>query len=195
MRPPSDPRTARSSDPWALYAPDDDAPWDRRGVVHLHRRAGFAATWGKIRRDLKDGLRPGLDRLLAGKAATDGVPADFAKTADLLGRTPRWSYALVLSYDGHLLASGCELSGVRRSLKDDSIRLLEVASGREAAPPGGWRRAPRRSFRADHRLHVLAPRPRAGLGRSHRPGTSARRPGLRILGPGVAGAAMPVPRP
>jgi hypothetical protein len=87
MRPPSDPRTARSSDPWAPYVPCDEASWDLRRVVHLHRRAGFAATWGEIRRDLKDGPRPSLDRVLAGKAATDGVPADFEKTADLLGRS------------------------------------------------------------------------------------------------------------
>ena len=87
MRPPSDPKTARSSDPWAAYVPCDEAPWESRRVVHLHRRAGFAATWGEIRRDLKDGPRPSLDRVLAGKAATDGVPADFEKTADLLGGT------------------------------------------------------------------------------------------------------------
>src|SRR5436190_73747 len=29
---------------WAPYAPGDEAPWDLRRVVHLHRRAGFAAT-------------------------------------------------------------------------------------------------------------------------------------------------------
>src|SRR5215471_2481103 len=73
--------------PWAPYVPSPETPWNLRRVVHLHRRAGFAATWGEIRRDLKDGPRPSLDRVLAGKAATDGVPADFEKTADLLGRT------------------------------------------------------------------------------------------------------------
>src|ERR1700733_3439600 len=85
MKPPSDTKTARSSDPWAPYVPGDEAPWTPRRVVHLHRRAGFAATWGEIERDLKDGPRASLDRVLAGKAATDGVPDEFAKTADLLG--------------------------------------------------------------------------------------------------------------
>jgi hypothetical protein len=33
---------------WAPYAPDGEAPWDLRRVVHLHRRAGFAATWGEM---------------------------------------------------------------------------------------------------------------------------------------------------
>jgi uncharacterized protein (DUF1800 family) len=95
MRSTSETRTARSSDPWAPYVPCDTAPWDLRRVVHLHRRAGFAATWGEIRRDLKDGPRPSLDRVLAGKAATDGVPAEFEKTADLLGRTAATSDAPV----------------------------------------------------------------------------------------------------
>ena len=58
MKPPSDTKTARSSDPWAPYVPCDEAPWDLRRVVHLHRRAGFAATWGEIQRDLKDGPEP-----------------------------------------------------------------------------------------------------------------------------------------
>ncbi len=85
MKPPSDTKTARSSDPWAPYVPGDEAPWNLRRVVHLHRRAGFAATWSEIQRDLKDGPRASLVRVLAGKAVTDGVPDEFAKTADLLG--------------------------------------------------------------------------------------------------------------
>jgi uncharacterized protein (DUF1800 family) len=56
-------------------------------VVHLHRRAGFAATWGEIQRDLKDGPKASVERVLAGKAATEGVPEDFKKTADLLGES------------------------------------------------------------------------------------------------------------
>jgi uncharacterized protein (DUF1800 family) len=59
-------------------------PWDRRRVAHLHRRAGFAATWGELQRDLKDGPRASIDRLLAGKARTAGVPTDFEATAALL---------------------------------------------------------------------------------------------------------------
>jgi uncharacterized protein (DUF1800 family) len=58
-----------------------------RRVVHLHRRAGFAATWSEIRRDLKDGPRASLDRVLSGKSATEGVPAEFHRIADLLGES------------------------------------------------------------------------------------------------------------
>jgi len=80
-----DAKAPKPVDPWAPYVPSDQSPWNLRRVVHLHRRAGFAATWGEIRRDLKDGPQASLDRVLAGKAATDGVLPEFENTADLLG--------------------------------------------------------------------------------------------------------------
>jgi hypothetical protein len=83
----SDGKTRETSTSWAPYVPDEQAPWNLRRVVHLHRRAGFAATWGEIQRDLKDGPQISLDRVLAGKSATDGVPEEFQKTADLLGES------------------------------------------------------------------------------------------------------------
>src|SRR5205823_8972190 len=79
------PKSDRASKPWAPYTPTDEAPWNIHRVVHLHRRAGFAATWGEIQRDLRDGPQASIDRLLAGKACGQGVPPDFAKTAALLG--------------------------------------------------------------------------------------------------------------
>ena len=68
---------------WAGYEPDDKKPWDLGRVVHLHRRAGFAATWGEVQRDLKDGPKASVDRLLTGKAGA-ASPPEFAATADLL---------------------------------------------------------------------------------------------------------------
>ncbi|MFL5339240.1 MAG: DUF1800 family protein [Gemmataceae bacterium] len=68
---------------WTAYSPDGTAPWSLRRVVHLHRRASFAATWAEIQRDLKDGPQVAIDRLLAGKSATH-TPPEFAATADLL---------------------------------------------------------------------------------------------------------------
>jgi uncharacterized protein (DUF1800 family) len=62
-----------------------EAPWDRRRVVHLHRRAGFAATWEEIERDLKDGPGASVGRLLEGKARARGVPEEFESIAALLG--------------------------------------------------------------------------------------------------------------
>ena len=68
----------RTSDPWAPYVPDRARPWDVRRVVHLHRRAGFAATWEEIQRDLDDGPEASIGRLLEGKSRSHGVPEDFA---------------------------------------------------------------------------------------------------------------------
>jgi uncharacterized protein (DUF1800 family) len=78
---------AKLSSPWAPYAPSDEAPWDLRRVVHLHRRAGFAATWSEIQRDLADGPGMAIDRVLAGKSRLQGVPEDFETTAADLAET------------------------------------------------------------------------------------------------------------
>src|SRR5437660_6805390 len=50
--------------PWAPYEPTPDDPWDLKKVAHLHRRAGFGATWAELRRDLKDGPAASVGRLL-----------------------------------------------------------------------------------------------------------------------------------
>ena len=70
-----------TDDPWALYIPSSAEPWDLRRVVHLHRRAGFAATWGELKRDLEDGPGPSADRLLAGRSRIAGVPDNFEEAA------------------------------------------------------------------------------------------------------------------
>jgi uncharacterized protein (DUF1800 family) len=82
---------------WSPYVPGKDSPWDLRRVVHLHRRAGFAATWQELQRDLKDGPAKSVDRLLQGKSRSQGVPEDFesfaatlAENADGAGRLRAW---------------------------------------------------------------------------------------------------------
>jgi hypothetical protein len=44
-----------STGPWAPYEPSPEVPWNVRRVIHLHRRAGFAASWPEIERDLTEG--------------------------------------------------------------------------------------------------------------------------------------------
>jgi uncharacterized protein (DUF1800 family) len=92
--------------PWAAYTPSKEAPWDRRRVVHLHRRAAFAATWEEVERDLKDGPGPSIDRLLKGKPRSHGVPEEFSAFADRLARSadlPRlkawWIYRMAFGPD------------------------------------------------------------------------------------------------
>src|SRR5947207_150520 len=81
---------------WAPYAPGDDAPWDLRRVVHLHRRAGFAATWNELQRDLRDGPAKSIERLLNGRTR-EGMPENFdsvaqqlADSAQTSGRLKAW---------------------------------------------------------------------------------------------------------
>jgi uncharacterized protein (DUF1800 family) len=64
----------------------------------LHRRAGFAATWRELQRDLREGPVRSIDRLLSGTARAEGVPADFAdvaaklveRAAEDIGRLKAW---------------------------------------------------------------------------------------------------------
>jgi uncharacterized protein (DUF1800 family) len=80
---PSNAKTPKPMGPWVPYVPGDQAPWNLRRVIHLHRRAGFGATWSELQRDLKDGPAASVEHLLAGKANAH-TPPDFAAIADLL---------------------------------------------------------------------------------------------------------------
>ena len=77
-------RAARCPAGWDRYVPGPDDPWNPARVVHLHRRAGFAATWRELQRDLSSGPDASIDRLLSATARAEGVPADFAAIADKL---------------------------------------------------------------------------------------------------------------
>src|SRR5260370_17110911 len=69
---------------WGPYIPSASAPWNLRRVVHLHRRAGFAATWSELQRDLKDGPKISIDRLIKPGPQRQGMPTDFATTSAML---------------------------------------------------------------------------------------------------------------
>jgi len=70
---------------WTPYRPGTPAPWNLARAWTLRRRAGFAATWNELKRDLADGPKAVVSRMLAGTGRTEGVPADFESTAVLLG--------------------------------------------------------------------------------------------------------------
>ena len=71
---------------WATIEPDGSHAWDLASVAHLHRRAGFAAPWAVLQRDLQDGPAASIERLLEGEArAGDGTPAaEFESTLDAM---------------------------------------------------------------------------------------------------------------
>jgi uncharacterized protein (DUF1800 family) len=68
---------------WSPYQPTADAPWNLRRVVHLHRRAGFAASWSVIQRDLGAGPDASVSRLLNGNAVD--APNDLDAMAETIG--------------------------------------------------------------------------------------------------------------
>lgn len=72
---------------WKPYAPSKERPWNICRVVHLHRRAAFAATWPEVQRDLRDGPEKSIDRLLTGTAAQTGMPDGFEALSNRLGET------------------------------------------------------------------------------------------------------------
>lgn len=51
-------------DQWTPYQPTQDNPWNLKRVVHLHRRAAFAAPRKVIQRDLNDGPVLSIERIL-----------------------------------------------------------------------------------------------------------------------------------
>jgi uncharacterized protein (DUF1800 family) len=84
---------------WATYEPTTEAPWNLRRVVHLHRRAGFAATWAEIQRDLSDGPEPSIDRVVTGRSriamldefeSTSNLLADAAANSSDVNRLRAW---------------------------------------------------------------------------------------------------------
>jgi uncharacterized protein (DUF1800 family) len=66
--------------------PTREAPWNIRRVVHLHRRAGFAATWAEIQRDLADGPATSVDRILGGRSRERVDVEEFERVSESLAR-------------------------------------------------------------------------------------------------------------
>lgn len=71
---------------WLPYVASASAPWNLERVVHLHRRAGFGATWSEIQRDLADGPQMSVSRLLNGTSRSDFVPANFEELSETIAR-------------------------------------------------------------------------------------------------------------
>src|SRR5262245_1894023 len=114
MRAESSP-TALLLDPeraWARFTPTEDDPWDLPRAAHLHRRAGFAAPWGVLERDVHDGVDASVDRLLKGTPGAgagegegptpstsdtlfDEMAAQLAPSASLTRLQGIWLYRMI----------------------------------------------------------------------------------------------------
>jgi uncharacterized protein (DUF1800 family) len=79
----------RPQEAWQPYEPSNEEPWDARRVAHLHRRAGFGASWELISRDLHAGPAAAIRRVLEGdERGPDGRPAaDFEAVATAMDRS------------------------------------------------------------------------------------------------------------
>ncbi len=93
---------------WAPYEPGEQAPWNLARVVHLHRRAAFAAPWGRLQLDLKAGPGQAVDRLLRGEdenasSGFDAMASTIGDAAAASGSAARlkawWLYRMLLSPD------------------------------------------------------------------------------------------------
>src|SRR3954464_8029763 len=95
---------------WAPFAPGPEDPWDRVRVAHLHRRAGFAAPWATLQRDLRDGPEASVDRLLQGEpvggdgpaaaefeALADGMATQLSGSATLTRLQAIWLYRMIFT--------------------------------------------------------------------------------------------------
>ena len=70
---------------WAPYAPTETKPWDWKRVLHLHRRAGFAAPRAILQRDLEDGPDAAIGRLLTGTLGINSSISDIAELSQTIG--------------------------------------------------------------------------------------------------------------
>src|SRR5262249_22918580 len=72
---------------WSAYSPSPDNPWDLKKAGHLHRRAGFGATWQDVQLTLLSGPQAAVDHVLKSPAPS----AEFAETAAIMNRAARQS--------------------------------------------------------------------------------------------------------
>jgi uncharacterized protein (DUF1800 family) len=141
-------------DPWSPYEPGPDDPWDLGKVAHLHRRAGFGATWAELQRDLRAGPGASVDRLLdppaptpAEKEAIDALREGVLNASD--SRVERlkayWLYRIVfgpdplrekltLCWHGHFATSNRKVQNVERMLaQNELLRRHGLGDFRELA--------------------------------------------------------------
>src|SRR5262245_15525015 len=76
-----DPRWA-----WEPYQPSEKSPWDLPKVGHLHRRAGFGATWVELQEGLKAGPEKTITALLRGGPGQEAFDEETAKVGAVVAK-------------------------------------------------------------------------------------------------------------
>ena len=78
-------------DDWRPWEPSERDPWNSKKVAHLHRRAGFGASWSELRRDLEEGPEASVARFLSPRpesaretAVSDALRSNVGKRLDYL---------------------------------------------------------------------------------------------------------------
>src|SRR5262245_10151350 len=135
---------------WSPYQSTSDAPWNLQRVVHLHRRAAFAATWPEIQRDLAGKPEEAVSRLLDGKSRLEGVPQSFDSLSALIGQAAAdsgsperlkawWLYRclftphplqerLTLMWHNHFATSNLKVDDLKlMKRQNESLRRLALA--------------------------------------------------------------------
>lgn len=92
--------------PWSPYQSTTADPWDLRKVTHLHRRAGFAACWSELQRDLREGPDASVCRLLEPPPAAtvetqilDGLRRSAVDSGEMDRLKAWWLWRVVYSHD------------------------------------------------------------------------------------------------
>ena len=139
---------------WQPYCPSQQAPWTIERVLHVHRRAGFAATWKEARRDLQEGPDATVSRFLNGNAYLTGVSGRFGEVSQVLAdsavaaRNPHrlkawWMYRMIFSPDplserltlmwhNHFATSNLKIANVRMMRhQNDILRSCALGPFRE----------------------------------------------------------------
>jgi uncharacterized protein (DUF1800 family) len=99
------PVPASTKTAWKPYEPSESAPWNLERVVHLHRRAAFAAPWEVLQRDLEEGPEASIQRLLNPPAddAFELLATTIGDAATASGSPERlkawWLYRMLKSPD------------------------------------------------------------------------------------------------
>jgi uncharacterized protein (DUF1800 family) len=91
---------------WAAFVPKPDDLWDLRKVAHLHRRAGFGATWAELERDVAAGPAESVRRFLnppdpseEERAVWDGLRAGAIGSSDSRRLRAYWLYRMLFGGD------------------------------------------------------------------------------------------------